>query len=64
MQAKRTNSEVRLEDVVVSTSAAPVYFPFRKFEADGRQHLLVDGGLAANNPVITFLLVTQLNNCH
>ncbi|GMN52260.1 hypothetical protein TIFTF001_021408 [Ficus carica] len=52
MQAKRTNSEVRLEDVVVSTSAAPVYFPLRKFEADGRQHFLVDGGLAANNPTL------------
>ncbi|EXB55986.1 Patatin group A-3 [Morus notabilis] len=51
-QAKKNKSEVKLEDVVVSTSAAPSYFPFNKFEADGKEHFLVDGGLAANNPTL------------
>ncbi|XP_024020043.1 patatin-like protein 3 [Morus notabilis] len=51
-QAKKNNSEIKLEDVVVSTSAAPSYFPFSKFEADGKEHVLVDGGIAANNPTL------------
>lgn len=51
-QAKKNDSTVRLDDVVVSTSAAPSYFPFNKFEADGKEHFLVDGGLAANNPTL------------
>lgn len=55
-QAKKNDSTVRLDDVVVSTSAAPSYFPFNKFEADGKEHFLVDGGLAANNPVRIFNL--------
>ncbi|RVW41589.1 hypothetical protein CK203_068207 [Vitis vinifera] len=35
----------------MSSAAAPVYFPSRNFKADGRLHNLVDGELAANNPL-------------
>ncbi|PON42052.1 Patatin-related protein [Trema orientale] len=51
-QARETKSDVRLENVVISTSAAPLYFPSSKFIADGNQLHFVDGGLAANNPTL------------
>ncbi|TKY61686.1 Patatin protein 3 [Spatholobus suberectus] len=48
MQAKMTNSQTQLADVIMSTTAAPVYFP--PHELGG--YSLVDGGIAANNPTI------------
>ncbi|PON99257.1 Patatin-related protein [Trema orientale] len=51
-QAKHNMSDVRLENVVISTSSTPYYFPLSKFAADGNQHFLVDGGIAANNPTL------------
>jgi patatin-like phospholipase/acyl hydrolase len=45
-----------LSDVCISTSAAPTYLPGHQFETkdkDGKPRAfnLVDGGVAANNPV-------------
>lgn len=45
-----------LSDVCISTSSAPVYFPAYHFktkdsEGNDREFHLVDGGIAANNPV-------------
>ena len=51
LQARKTDSSVKLRDVVMSSAAAPVYFPSHNFKADGRIYNLVDGGVAANNPV-------------
>ena len=51
LQVRKANSSTKLRDVVMSSAAAPVYFPSRNFKADGRLHNLVDGELAANNPV-------------
>eukprot|EP01018_Ginkgo_biloba_P021024 Gb_04787 [translate_table: standard] len=57
-----------LRDVLVSTSAAPTYLPAHYFKTqdesgNDRSFNLIDGGLAANNPVIisqnkTFLSIT------
>lgn len=51
-QARKTDSSVKLRDVVMSSAAAPVYFPSHNFKADGRMYNLVDGGVAANNPTL------------
>ncbi|KAL6339703.1 hypothetical protein AAG906_034789 [Vitis piasezkii] len=51
-QVRKANSSTKLRDVVMSSAAAPVYFPSRNFKADGRLHNLVDGELAANNPTL------------
>lgn len=47
-----------LSDISISTSAAPTFFPAHYFETKDdngqtREFNLVDGGLAANNPVST-----------
>lgn len=52
MQAKSMNSEIPLADVIMGTTAAPYYFPPHDFERDHKKYCLVDGGIAANNPVI------------
>lgn len=46
-----------LSDICIATSAAPTYLPAHQFETttpDGhvREFHLIDGGVAANNPVI------------
>jgi len=46
----------RLSDICIGTSAAPTYLPPHKFnnedkEGKGKEFNLVDGGMAANNPV-------------
>jgi patatin-like phospholipase/acyl hydrolase len=48
-----------LSDVCISTSAAPTYLPAHYFQiqdAGGkvREYNLIDGGVAANNPVIIY----------
>lgn len=54
MQAKRDHSkDVLLKDVCIATSAAPFYLPPHKFEQGTIKYDLVDGGVAANNPVRT-----------
>jgi patatin-like phospholipase/acyl hydrolase len=61
-QAKYTAVlDARLSDVCISTSAAPTYLPayhFMNEDKDGniREFNLIDGGVAANNPVCTYLL--------
>ena len=50
----------RLSDICISTSAAPTYLPAHYFEtkeANGktRSFNLIDGGVAANNPVSSLL---------
>ncbi|XP_047078067.1 patatin-like protein 1 [Lolium rigidum] len=50
-----------LSDVCISTSAAPTYLPahyFQTSDADGktREYNLIDGGVAANNPIINNIM--------
>ena len=54
--SKRCLQRPLLSDVCISTSAAPTYLPGHQFETkdkDGktRPFNLIDGGVAANNPV-------------
>lgn len=56
MQAKRDDSkDAQLSDICIGTSAAPYYLPPYFFEINSSQSTkkfnLVDGGVAANNPV-------------
>ena len=57
LQAKRNPAkDALLADVCIGTSAAPTFLPAHYFETkdkDGKPHSfdLVDGGVAANNPV-------------
>lgn len=57
MQAKkRPGFDARLSDICISTSAAPTYLPayhFENHDSEGntREFNLIDGGVAANNPV-------------
>ena len=40
-----------LSEVCIATSAAPYYFPPYYFKTSAKDFNLVDGGVAANNPV-------------
>ena len=57
LQAKLdTSKDALLSDICISTSSAPTYFPAYTFktkdpEGNEREFHLVDGGIAANNPV-------------
>ncbi|KAL5561050.1 hypothetical protein UlMin_030797 [Ulmus minor] len=51
-QAKKEKLTIKLADVLISTSAAPIFFPHSEFKADGIDYCLVDGGMAANNPTM------------
>ncbi|XP_055834008.1 patatin-like protein 2 isoform X1 [Solanum dulcamara] len=47
--------DAKLSDICISTSAAPTYFPAYYFKVEDengnvREHNLIDGGVAANNP--------------
>ena len=44
-------SSLPLRQAVLGSAAAPTYFPRHHFQADGKIYNLVDGGMAANNPV-------------
>ena len=53
---KDKSKNALLSDVCSSTSAAPTYLPGHHFQTEGedgtpRQFNLIDGGVAANNPV-------------
>jgi len=56
-QAKKdVSKDALLSDVCISTSAAPTYLPGHQFETKDkagkpRAFNLIDGGVAANNPV-------------
>lgn len=60
MQVKKYPSlDARLSDICISTSAAPTYLPayyFENHDYRGNVHKfnLIDGGVAANNPVVYF----------
>ncbi|KAK9066224.1 hypothetical protein SSX86_013545 [Deinandra increscens subsp. villosa] len=41
----------RLSDICISTSAAPTYFPPYYFKNKDQKYNLIDGGVAANNPM-------------
>ena len=48
--------DAKLSDICISTSAAPTYFPAYYFtnqdiKGNVREFNLIDGGVAANNPV-------------
>jgi len=45
------NQDAKLSDICIGTSAAPTYLPPYYFENDGAEFNLVDGGVAACNPV-------------
>lgn len=68
MQAKADVSKnARLADVCISTSAAPTFLPAHYFEtkdANGKTHKfdLIDGGVAANNPVRIFSSLHIMKN--
>ncbi|CAL9211514.1 unnamed protein product [Musa hybrid cultivar] len=64
-EVKRKSSlDACLSDICIGTTAAPTYFPAHYFEtkdsegSSSREFHLIDGGIAANNPVI--LLSVQL----
>ena len=40
-----------LSDICIATSAAPTYFPSYYFKNNKEEFNLIDGGIAANNPV-------------
>ncbi|KAJ4968653.1 hypothetical protein NE237_015354 [Protea cynaroides] len=62
-QGRRDASKnVLLSDAVISSSAAPYYFPPYCFEACSRRYNLVDGGVAANNP--TLLAIREATKMH
>ena len=57
-QAKKNHSlDALLSDICIATSAAPTYLPAHYFETkdeqtgEVREFNLIDGGVAANNPV-------------
>lgn len=51
----RTDHKLSVVDVALATSAAPTYFPIHQIEKER----FVDGGLAANSPVLMGLMETQ-----
>lgn len=57
MQTKRSACyDAKLSDICISTSAAPTYLPAHYFKVEDtkgnvKEHHLIDGGVAANNPV-------------
>ena len=54
---KDSSFDALLSDICIGTSAAPTYLPAYRFETkneaseEPRKFNLVDGGVAANNPV-------------
>jgi patatin-like phospholipase/acyl hydrolase len=64
VQAKLNDlKNARLADVCIGTSAAPTFLPAHYFEtknAEGETRCfdLIDGGVAANNPVSSLKLAT------
>ncbi|CAH9131414.1 unnamed protein product [Cuscuta epithymum] len=57
---KEASKNPKLADVCIATSAAPIYLPPHRFELQSSQGIekfnLVDGGVAANNPVLVAIL--------
>lgn len=58
--------DANLKDICIGTSAAPTYLPAHYFEtqdSDGcvRAFNLIDGGVAANNPVYIIIFCWYIN---
>ena len=57
-QVKKKNTmDALLSDICISTSAAPTYLPAHYFKTEDyhgntKEFNLIDGGVAANNPVL------------
>ena len=60
---KNPSSDALLSDICIATSAAPTYLPAHYFETKDstgqviRKFNLVDGGVAANNPVYIYIYI-------
>jgi len=55
MQLKtETYLNAKLSDICLATSAAPTFLPPHQFVNDGVEFDMIDGAMAANNPVIHF----------
>jgi patatin-like phospholipase/acyl hydrolase len=52
-----------LSDVCIATSAAPCYFPPHLLTASAKEFHLVDGGVAANNPVSCYNPIEKRHLC-
>jgi uncharacterized protein len=50
--AREANCDATLRDVVLATSAAPLYLPPHPFTWRGRDGTFIDGGVFANNPAL------------
>ena len=46
----------RVVDALMASTAAPPFFPMRKFDVDGAPRRLLDGALVANNPTQCVLI--------
>ena len=51
--------DVKLSDITIATSAAPTYLPAYGFPANEVEFNLIDGGVAANNPVSSSTIRTN-----
>jgi len=57
------SQKIKLIDAVLSTSAAPTYFPIHSFVDDrGQQHECIDGGVWCNDPRLFCLFVERVIN--
>jgi len=60
--------KLRVIDAILSTSAAPTYFPVNNFkiavDGDERHFSCVDGGIWANDPSLYSLFLRRLNHVH
>lgn len=62
---KNPSLDALLSDICIATSAAPTYLPAHYFETKdylgkSREFNLVDGGVAANNPVLISFIELEL----
>lgn len=48
---REPNMDAQLADICMGTSAAPTYLPAHYFQNGDWEFNLIDGGMAANNPV-------------
>ena len=56
MQMKKSPwLNAKLSDTCIGSSAAPTYLPAHYFKNQDKEFHLIDGGVAANNPVCWFL---------
>lgn len=61
-QWSKERFDVKLKDVCRATSAAPTYLPSYEMKFDGKDRVLVDGGVYINNPVMA-AVSDVIKNC-